>query len=46
MYNRFFLSEEINDVSFWRYLDVGVFVKSTNFKICDVVIDIAVDIAA
>ena len=30
-----------NNVSFSRYLDFCVFVKSTNFKKCDVIIDIA-----
>ena len=31
-----------NDVSLPRYLDFCIFVKSTTFKICDVIIDIAV----
>ena len=30
-----------NNVLFSRYIDFCVFVKSTNFKICDVIIDIA-----
>ena len=30
-----------NNVSFSRYLDFRVFVKSTNFKICDVIISTA-----
>ena len=30
-----------NDVSLPRYLDFCIFVKSTTFKICDVIIDIA-----
>ena len=36
----FFIWRE-SDVSFSRYLDFCAFMKSTNFKICDVIIDIA-----
>ena len=35
----FFIWRKI-DVSFTRYLDFYVFEKPTNFKICDVIIDI------
>ena len=30
-----------NNASFLRYLDLHAFVKSTNFKVCDVVIETA-----
>ena len=36
----FFISRK-NNVSFSRYRDFCVFVKSADFKICDVIIDIA-----
>ena len=38
--NRFFYLKKI-DFYFSRYLDFSAFVKSTNFKICDVILDIA-----
>ena len=39
MYNKLFFYQK-KKVSFWRYLDFCVFVKSTNFKICDIIINI------
>ena len=34
------LFEEKNNISFLRHLDFCVFVKSTGFKICDIIIGI------
>ena len=36
----YFIGRE-NNVSFSRYQDIFVFVKPTNFKICDIIISIA-----
>ena len=39
--NTHFFNLKEKNISFSTYLDIYAFVKSTDFKICDVIIDIA-----